>query len=228
MFFILAFKESIALLVALFAGLLVFKHLNFLWRLLWLQAFLYFIVIITSYAVTLYQRDHHIPYNNQWVYNISMLIENTLLFFVASKYLEKRIHKMALLLMILPFYLVFCCQFYMNSFLTFANYAYAVSGISVSMLYSIVLYFYFTNKNVRVFRSPEIYMSIGLVLYFACSVPYISLFAYLQKYFPHLTIFLFDYIIDFLSNLRYVLLALAFLLFRFNYNPIQPKLNVQR
>lgn len=219
MFLILAIKESLALLIALVVGLLNLRKLTKAWKTLLLQVGMSLFSVFTAYIVTMYQRENNLPYNNQWVYNISILIEGSLLFYAAYIFLGQKINTLYLIILTLPFYFVYFIQLFFGSFSVFANYAYAILGISVTVLYSMLLYRVVIEDYIKSFRSPGLYMSLGIILYFACIVPYISFFSHLQKYFPYLSIKLFDYIVDLFSNLRYIFLALAFLLLRTKPEP---------
>ena len=115
------------------------------------------------------------------------------------------------------FYLLtFMAQLYFNGFQTFANYAFAAAGLILSIIYGSILFLEFRTKQ-KWQSSPVIWMSAGLVLFFACNIPYFSLFNYLNKYYLPESRFLFNFITDVLANIRYLLLAVSFYLLRRNF-----------
>ena len=83
------------------------------------------------------------------------------------------------------------------------------------MLFLLVLYVQFTKGDSNWTRSPIVWISLGIILYFGGAVPYLSLMHYLQSN-PKINLLLFRIIIDVLANIRYLLLALGFWFVRRN------------
>lgn len=84
--------------------------------------------------------------------------------------------------------------------------------ISLTIVYSLVLY-----KSVQLnlgvwWKSPEIISSIGLLVYFAGSVPFVSMINYLARNEPKMYYVMYYVLNVGLANVRYILLFLSFVM----------------
>ena len=202
--------EYLAPLLAVLSGILSYKHFTFFWKLLFLQVLLYVIAIKLVYEITPVFHTN----SNHWFYNGYLIIEIGLLCFAPLQLFKTTFEKLSLLLLFAFYVLVFAFQIYLNGLDQFANFAFASAGFVVSLIYGYILYLSFQIPEWAHPRSAIIWASFGLILFFACNVPYFSLFNYLNTHFLTLSRFMFHVITDVLANARYFMLALAFYLVR--------------
>ena len=187
-------------IAALIVGLAVYKHLIKFYRLLFFQVLIYLLIDCLS-----------IPFmpNNSWVLNIFVPMETALLFAAAQIYFDSTKSKYLLLLIYSLFVVIYLLDLiFITGINKFVYHAAIAEGICISVLYIIILYIQFNRR----FSLPLTFACLGLILYFACSIPYISTLFYFQKIDPILNQKLFQYIIVLLAHVRYSFIALAFFL----------------
>jgi len=208
-----AILESAFLLVAFGVGLYSYKTLNLLYKVIFYQVVIAVMVYVASYAITTYQRSLKIPENNQWLFNVYVLLEAVLLMTAAWIFFRER--KLAWLIAVgfLIFLLAFLYQVYDSGFFQFVNYALVTEGILIVVFYLIILYIRFTSPGYIWYRSPEFWLCIGVTIYFAGIVPFYSMLKYLYTHHQKLSGILFHLINDVLGNVRYLCIALSFFLF---------------
>lgn len=196
--------------LAILIGFLAYPKLPVFYRVLLFQALAY--LIIDSYAVTY-------PNNGQ-AYNIEMIFEYGLLFSASAIYFKTKNSRFILSGLSLIFLLIFVFDIY--SFpKQFAYHAYVTGGIMISGIYLGILFFHFLGKKDN-YHTPSLVLTcLGIVIYFACMVPYLSMMNNLQQQSAESNKELFKLIIVSLGLLRYFLVALAFLIY---WKPFQFKL----
>ena len=202
--------ESFSLFIALSAGIYAYRYMSSFARTLFFQLLVWIFFYLVSYLITLYQIQSQLVQNNQWIFNIYIILETLLLSIASYRYLQDAGSKYLAFTLYGLFLLVMLAQLSMAGYSGFANYGVAIAGILVTILYTLILYRQFTVDTSSKIRTPEIWAGIGLVIYFACDVPYFSLFSYLNTYHLKLSSFLFHVITDVLANIRYLLLAVTF------------------
>ncbi len=198
--------------IALSLGLIAYRSMNRFWRLLFFQTIAYGVTLIISYIVTTYQKLNGQDENTLVIYNVFMLIEMFMLMAAAHIYFNTPISKYLTFLGYGLFLLVFIAQIYHNGFATFANYASAAQNTILALFYGAILYRQFFFHSTSPAKSPEIWMTIGLLAFLVGCIPYITMINYMQRNFPMENIVLYANIINFLSVGRYSLLALGFFL----------------
>jgi hypothetical protein len=108
------------------------------------------------------------------------------------------------------FLIVFGIQVGNQGFEIYLNYADVAACIAITLVFSIVLYTFGQQTRISFWVSPEKWACLGILLYFACSVPYVSMMHYLEMKSPEVNTFLYYLISGVLANVRYLLLALAY------------------
>jgi len=197
-------------ILAILIGLLAYQKLPAFYRILFFQALAY--LIIDSYASTF-------P-NNGIAYNLEMLFEFSLVFLASAIYFKARNGRILIPGLFSIFLLLFVFDIY-SSPKEFAYHAYVTGGIMSTGIYLIILFFHFLGKKDNYHTSSLILTCLGIAIYFACMVPYLSMMTNLQQQNAESNKELFKLIIVTLSLLRYFLLALAFLM---HWKPFQFKL----
>jgi hypothetical protein len=84
-------------------------------------------------------------------------------------------------------------------------------GLILSVFYLLVLFSVLQKRISHQVAVSHTLVSLGMVLYFACSVPFLSTLYYIRDNHPLLGKDLFRYIIILLALLRYLLIAIGFL-----------------
>lgn len=208
--------EVTSLALALITGIFAYPYMNKFLRMLFCQLAVWILFYLSSYAITYYQEMHHIPKNNIWLYNIAVPVELLILTIAASTVSKNKLTRRLILSSYIFFLISIYLQTHFSNSDSFINYAMASGSIIMTVLFVWTIYIKFTSDlPFRMYR-PEAFACLGLIIYFACSVPYISIMTYLNENSPEESKSLFNYIIDNLANIRYLLLGIAFLLARIN------------
>ncbi len=203
-------KESFFVFVAIGFGSFAFKKLDKFWRIAYLQIWFYMLFLIAAYLVTYYQNLGGQALNNQVVYNIAVLFECSLLLLMAYVYFQNKRNRFLVLIAYIIFLLIYFYQIIIGSIFKFFNQAYIVACLMVSLTFGLILFHHFKFNNLKWSKNPLFIMIIGLLIYFACSVPFMNVMHYLNIKSVFLSKFLFNYLIDILSAFRYFMLGYAF------------------
>lgn len=214
--------KSLSPAIAIVIGLYSYKYMDRFFRLLFWQVLFYLFLFSMSYVVTNYQIAHQMKENNQWLFNISLFFETILLTLALFKCLNKKskILELTTLGLLMIFFLI---QMALNGFYNYNKYGDIVECIFLTVLILNILYDLLNNSQHNNGSKPIIWALIGLLFYFACSIPYISLMDFLELNHPKLNTFLARLINGFLANIRYLCLAVSFYLIR--RTPLNPSLN---
>lgn len=206
-------NELIGITLALVSGIYAFQYMNLASKLFFLQLITYIIVYILSFVV------QHIPsmqHHNHWIYNLYMPIETGLLTWGGYEYFKSTREKFLVWIGYFIFLGILISEIIIKGLFVLSNHGYIAEGILMVVLYLSVIYMQLTSQNNTWKRSPEFWISLGIVLYFGGDIPYLSLMDYLQQYYPKINLYLYRFINIGLSNLRYLFLAIAFWLIRQN------------
>jgi hypothetical protein len=200
-------KEFACMFIAVIAGLLTYRHLNKFYRLLLLQ------VVVSSVIYFIVEK---IPDNfNYPVYNAAMIIEISILLIAFHSYFKNKTMNYVLLFLFFMLLLIDGIQLYIMGIHSFLNFGYVSGGIVIA---GICTFIFFNNLNSMTSvkeSSAIIFVSFGLLVYFACSAPYLCMFYYLDNHAPAWYRKLFS-LVNITSNIRYSFLTIGFWLFRRN------------
>lgn len=202
------FTEISCITLAIIFGMLAFRNMDRFFRVLLLQVMVWGAFYGFSHIITNWQQANHVPIDNQWLLNIHMVIETGLLLTAAWFVLPEMLRKGLTFGAFLIFLIVFVMQAGNQGFGSYLNYADVTACIGITLVFSVVLYT-FDHRTASFWRSPEKWACLGILLYFACSVPYVSMMRYLESTNPEVNTFLYYLISGVLANVRYFLLALA-------------------
>ncbi len=202
--------EATSLVLALIMGIFAYPHMNKFMRILFFQLLVWILFYITGYAFTYYQATLGLSEDNHVVLNIYISLEFLFLITATSYLITDKISRSLNVILSIFFAGTLVLHIIFSEIFVFANYAVAMSGFSITILYTLVLYKYLKSDPSALRHSPEAWVSLGLVIYAACNVPYFTMFHYLNKHHPELSEKLFHIITDVLANIRYFSLALAF------------------
>ncbi len=173
------------------------------------QLWVYLIAYFASHIVLSWQKIHHLPLDNQFVMNIHMIPETTLILAASYYYFKNPWKKKLTVVLWSIFILTWIVQVLLTGIMNYFHYADLTACFIISVTSVLALYEAFLNAEVAWRSQPEVYICIGLLAYYASSVPYIALMVYLQKY-PDLNEYLFVVINGVLGNVRYLGATIAF------------------
>jgi hypothetical protein len=206
-------KEFAILSLTFGVGIFTFKHLNLFYRIILLQIALAVACFFIAHAITSQQALAEQVKNNHAMYNIYILAEGILVVMACLTQFHDK--KMKLFVWLALLLISGCWLYNLVSYgLThFANVVMVVDGIAISAFYMIIIYRVTQKNDFDWTRSHLLWVSLGMIVYFSCNVPYMGLFHYLNSHHPELSLTLFLFITDVLSNIRYLFIGIAFLLF---------------
>lgn len=187
--------------LAILAGILTYRKLTLFYRILFIQVFIYTAIDLFSISV---------PGNNAWVYNISMIIEIGLVLLASMMYFKTKNSRLIISLLFFVFLSILGIDIYIQKISEFAVHAYLFGGISITGIYLLILFSHFFEKKDNYQSFALTITCLGIVLYFACMAPYLSMMNRLQAQNADENKSLFILIIGSLGQFRYFLIAVAF------------------
>jgi len=202
--------EATCLFLALATGIFAYPYMNKFMRMLFFQLVIWIPFYIAAHLLTYYQKNFGLNEDNQFIFNIYIQIELFMLLTASVILLNDKMSKHLAGILYTSFIIILFLQMSFSDVSVFANYAIAVSGFAVTILYILILYRLLKTNPSLLKHSPEIWASLGLIIYSACNVPYFTMFHYLNAHYLELSAKLFHVITDVLANIRYLFLALAF------------------
>jgi hypothetical protein len=203
-------NELVGLVIPLLLGIFVFRYMSFLYRLYFFQLMFSVLIYILSWVLPSAKVSDH------WLYNLSMPVETGLLTWAGYLYFADDKRKYLIWVGFALFMIIYISDVLIKGISVFFNYGYIAESALLVMIYLLILYSHFIKQSIGWKTSPEIWISIGIVLYFGGVVPYLSLMRYLQSAHPQMSSLLYEFIIEGLETVRYLLLGLGFWLVRRN------------
>jgi hypothetical protein len=198
--------ESVCLIFAFIMGILSYSRMNIFFRTLFYQLTLWLLFYLSTYVLITYQKQHGINPNDLLLINLSVFLEGTLLIVSGYLRLSAGWYRYATIAVYILYASVFLFEALTKGLWTFENYSFILLCIIITILFSKILF----DNSGKIFSNPFFWSCLGLVLYFACLVPYMSMVNYLNINYPDLSEFLFHVITDVLANVRYLFLAICF------------------
>jgi hypothetical protein len=208
--------EATSLALALITGIFAYLYMNKSMRMLFFQLIFWILVYMLGYVITNYQKTNNMPMNNQWLFNLYIPIEFLMLTIAVYYFISDKLIRYFISASYVVFLLLVAYQISSSGSEKFIHYSMAIGGIIMTSLFILILYKKFSSDPESWKYSPEVWSSLGLIIYFACNVPFISSLSYLNEKSPETSKTLFHYVTDNLAIIRYGMLAIAFLLVRKN------------
>lgn len=142
--------------------------------------------------------------------NFNLLIDISLVFFAIWVQLKGKKEKAVVFSFYFIFLASYVLNFYFQGFYVALNYADLTSCLLLTILLG-YLYFQFNQESLVPFwKSPEKLITMGMLIYFACSVPFIALWDYLSETAPRILGYLYYGINTTIAFTRYLFAGLAF------------------
>jgi hypothetical protein len=190
---------------AIITALTRYRYLNLSYRLVLLQVFAAFICELFGAYLGYYLHE-----NNLWLFNSYWLFE-LLIGSIIGFNLQKNTQSRKL---IPPIALIAAVSWGINifkaGFLSYATWAIATICVILVLIYLGVLFrVLFSSQNI--FKQADFWLSVSILMFFGCNIPFYSLFNYLYSENPVLLDRLFDIVLV-LNFIRYPLVAFSFYL----------------
>lgn len=195
---------------AIFIGLYCFRFLPKAYRFILLQVILALISEVSGEGIEKYYHK-----NNLWIFNLYLLFETWLNGLAGIALLENKSIKRVIRYTLFLLTVVWIVNVYSNGMQIFANWCFIASAIVTIVIFMFVLFNNaFTRQNI--FIKPEFWLSLSIILFFGCDLPYFGLRNYLLKHFINVEeqLYYVNYVLNFL---RYPLIAICFFLCRRQY-----------
>jgi hypothetical protein len=210
MFVFLIACLNVVLIVAIFFGAFAFKKSKILFRLFFIQITYTMLVEVIKKFHHIYQTNNKIPINNLWIGNINLLVEQSIIFLALYVFLSKRWEKNTTIVLYLTFVTSYLLNIYGNSFWDDLNYA---DLMSCFLLTFVLVYIYFQIAQSQItpfWKSPEKIAIMGLLIYYAGSIPFIAMWDYLMTNSMKVLGYLYYGINYSIALIRYIFLGIAF------------------
>lgn len=199
-------------IITLIFGVLSFRFQNKFIKYLFYQFLVncFFTIVATWYLAYL-KSMNKIP-DNMWMMNIQLIIEMELIFFSLFWVLKSKKQRNIINGANLVFLAVYIYQGITDGIRVYLNWADLSACLGFTLLLYLVFYELSKVKQKAWWKSPEIIAVLGLFIYFACSVPFISMNNYLQENYPETAGLIYYNVAMALSHIRYLLFAIALFL----------------
>lgn len=204
---------SLTPILATTVGVIAYRKLPPFYRVLFIQVAAF--LVMDLYAST-------IPKNNTAIYNAGILIEVGLLFLAAHVYFRTPATKWIFGSAYAAFLILWCLDINLYGIKRLASHAYIFAGLSLTAFYAAILFDHFNHRKKVQGNASLILICLSIFIFFAGTVPYLSMMYYIQDLDSKLNTRLFQYMMVAPAITRYFLVALAFLLAA---RPHKPSLN---
>lgn len=199
-----------SILAALLMGGIFYRRMGTAFRIVVVQVAVWTFFYALMYGTIQWQKARGIQPDNRWLMNIHMVAETVLLAWASALFRPGRRARVMAMGALGVFFAVWVTQAVTDGFRNYLNYADVAECLLLSLLYGILLYEVAVEHTGVWWASPQIVLFLALLVYFACSVPYMTMMRHLQENHPELNHNLFNYISNVLANIRYLFTALAF------------------
>jgi len=195
-------------ILPILAGLATIRKLSTPFRLVWLQIILSLSVHITCVLLVLHVDPAHA--NNIWVYNIYILPDLWLQSAVIAMLLNSPGATRLIIACCIAHLVCWAWNLYGVGWQRLVNYAYLAANILLMAGYLRVLLQYIGKADRHMFLNPVFMLCAASILYNCCSIPYLSMFNYLNEYHTRLSARLI-HILDILDAIRLLICGCAFI-----------------
>ena len=183
------------------------------WRMLrlpWKLIALELIIVFVAQSLALILALQHVK--NTWLMNLFILVDLLCLGIAAILMIQSQ-KRQQIFIYLLALTCVLCCSSMLHSGMNteLNSLAFLTSGIYLSATYLLLLFQASTSDYP--FRQPILWVSLGVILYFGCNVPFFSLFHYLstdQTRWKKLGLYLY-FINSALAIIRYAFVSYGFI-----------------
>lgn len=197
--------------LALVFGMKGKNSLSPFFKILLLNAFIYFFLAWFIHFLRIYNVSHGIVNNNHVYVNILTISEFSLSIYAAYTVLKNK-SSFIIFLSGFVFIIAYIFHIYTIGFGVSFVVGDTITSITLSIVYLLLLNHFIKVEKRDWWKSPEILTSFGILLYFAGSVPLLSMSNYLIENYLDWYFVLFKIINFGFATLRYLLLTVSFYL----------------
>jgi hypothetical protein len=197
----------------MFSGTIYFRRLSIWYKLIYFQMIL--AAVCETYGSYLARQYKH----NAWVFNAYYLPELVLIALAGSGLAFKKINKIVLVFLLLGL-AVWGLNLHYKGIMITANWAVLYNSLLIVILFIVVLYNASFNNQSTLIRHPDLWLSIGIILYFALNLPLFGMLNYLVNENMKLAEQLF-LISDVTGVIRYLLIGVGFYLLGRQAKPVK-------
>jgi hypothetical protein len=195
----------ISSLIAILTGFYYFRKISFAHKLILVNLILIFCSEILGYITSFNKAG------NVWVFNIFYLLPELWLMGLAGRMLaQNSVIKKLTLFFIAIGTLLWLWHITKNGVHIFSNWTLLYMGFALTIIYFDLLINSLFAKNLL--QQSNFWLSLSVILYFSCAMPYFGMYNYLASKAPNLLDKLF-YINSTLNFIRYPLIAFSFHLY---------------
>ena len=193
--------------ISIAIGLIYYKRLSVAFKITLFQVVIAAIAEIYGYYLSTSIHSN----NNLWFFNLYWLFELWIVGYAAMNIVSHTRVKTVILSLLVITSIIWAANVYNQSLQLYATWGISAICITLVVVYFIVL---FNNlfATQRIISDPIFWLSISVVLFFGCLLPYYGLFNYLYEKSPETLNRFFDITIA-LDFIRYPIIALAFYLY---------------
>ena len=193
-------------------AIICFTKLNTSYRIVALQSCIAFVVEAFGYW---WKLDINRG-SNKWLFNLYMIFDCGLILLAAYYFLKPKIpikFFAALFLVFIVFWLNSAIQ--NKTIDKFTIEAYVIDSVFSLASFLYILYTYALNEKGDLISMPVLWLCLGLIINYGCSIPYFSTYSIQGKMCSKEEMEFLNKIPTILNNIRYPLVALSFVLFYF-------------
>jgi len=161
---------------------------------------------------------HSSRYNNLWIFNIYLLGEFWLNGLAGRILINNKTIKKVVLFLLVALTILWSINIYMEGMVSFANWCFIAASIIQIAIYFVVLFDAALFKSQSIFVQPTFWLSISVLLFFGCDLPYFGLRNYLIGHKLNGIEHKLHTINTILSLIRYPLIAISFVLCSYSDN----------
>lgn len=202
---LLQLLETVSIVIALLIGVYKLKAMPFPYKLILWSVCISAGAEISGYFLSKYH------YNNSWIYNIYLVVSVSVLIKAGAFLSNKKIIK-KLANVVVPLFILMWGISISRSTDKLASDAFLVGAILLCLLFLSILIENALIATFSYFKQPVVWLSIAIVIYFGCNIPYFGLMNHLIKDDGRLAYKLYDINLC-LAIVYYLLLDCCFLLF---------------
>lgn len=156
--------------------------------------------------------SHSYRYNNLWIFNIYLLGEIWLNGIAGRMLINNKTIKKVIPFLLAGLTVLWSINIYVESMASFANWCFIATSIVLIFIYFAVLFDLALFKNQRIVNQPAFWLSLSILLFFGCDLPYFGLRNYLIGHQLNGIEHRLHTINTILSLIRYPLIAISFIL----------------
>src|SRR5688572_1535248 len=164
--------ESFGHYVAVVLGCITYRRLKLFHKLMFFQVLMALPFYVMFYAVIRYQKAHGLELNNLWVHNLYILAEGLVLAAGAFVRCRSIFEKRCLGLLCIGFVLVMIIEHLLTPERVMYTYGFYAKSLLVILSYSYLLYRLLHEHQGPVSKLPDLWIFLGLLLYFTADAPY--------------------------------------------------------